>query len=93
MLDRQRSARPARCGLERKNRIARRFGRQDLPVQRKREGAEPREQIGDSPGFPANASRTDCDQAASPSSVACRKAPGGNGTGVPAKLTVAGSGS
>ena len=83
----------ARRRLQRQRGVARAFGGEHPAVERQREGAEAGEQIGDERRASPTASRTAATRAASPSAVACRKAPCGSGTGTPPRVTVTGSGS
>ena len=87
MLDRELRRGP----LERQHRIARRFGGIDLARQRQREGAEAGEQVGDRSRVRRPPRAPPSTSAASPSSVAWRKPPGGKATGTPDKVIVAGS--
>ena len=79
--------------LQRQRRVARAFGGIDLarraPARRCRGRRTDRRRCRASP----TASRTAATSAASPSAVACRKAPCGSGTGTPPSVIVTGSGS
>ena len=72
---------PARFQRRHHRRLA--FDGMDLGAlgQRQGEGAEPGEEIDDARRAPPTARRTASRSAASPSAVACRKPPGGSGTG------------
>ena len=90
MVDEQ-AAGPRR--LERQRRVARALGGIDLAPSAPGRRCRGRRTGRRRSSAPPTASRTAATRAASPSAVACRKAPWGSATGMPLSVTVTGSGS